>query len=354
MSAAIFTPELLERCISCGFCLPACPTYELTGVETSSPRGRINLMRAIETGVLEVDDPTAVEESSFCLGCRACESVCPAGVQYGMLLEEWRDRVWRGRRRDWRLRPLLWAVNRTGRVRALGLARRHARSARADADRPSLMLGCFERLLYPDVSRIACELVPELSAPAEQGCCGALHAHNGELARGNELARELGRALPGTIVTTAGGCAAHLAGVLGSDRVQEFSQWLARSEAAEPPRAPAIAPPLRVGLQDSCHLRNALGVSRQPRELLARVGEYVELPSAGACCGAAGSYAILRPRDSARLLDRHLDEIAEANLDVLAVVNPGCYRQVQQGVRRRRLRTRVMHLVEVLAMRKEQ
>ncbi|MFZ0382698.1 MAG: (Fe-S)-binding protein, partial [Solirubrobacteraceae bacterium] len=208
--------------------------------------------------------------------------------------------------------------------------------------------------LYPDVSRIACELVPELSAPAEQGCCGALHAHNGELARGNELARELGRALPGTIVTTAGGCAAHLAGVLGSDRVQEFSQWLARSEAAEPPRAPAIAPPLRVGLQDSCHLRNALGVSRQPRELLARVGEYVELPSAGACCGAAGSYAILRPRDSARLLDRHLDEIAEANLDVLAVVNPGCYRQVQQGVRRRRLRTRVMHLVEVLAMRKEQ
>ncbi len=183
--SAIFTPELLERCISCGFCLPACPTYELTGVETSSPRGRINLMRAIETGVLEVDDPTAVEESSFCLGCRACESVCPAGVQYGALLEEWRDRVWRGRRRDWRLRPLLWAVNRTARVRALGLVRRHAHSPPGEPDRPNLMLGCFERLLYPHVSRIACELVPELSVPAAQGCCGALHAHNGELERGN-------------------------------------------------------------------------------------------------------------------------------------------------------------------------
>jgi glycolate oxidase iron-sulfur subunit len=351
--SAIFTPELLERCISCGFCLPACPTYGLTGVETSSPRGRINLMRAIETGVLEVDDPTVVEESSFCLGCRACESVCPAGVEYGTLLEQWRDRVWRGRRRDLRLRPLLWAVNRTARVRALGLARRHARGSRGDPDCPNLMLGCFERLLYPNVSRIACELAPGLFAPARQGCCGALHAHNGELERGNELARELGQALPGTIVTTAGGCAAHLAGVLGSDRVLEFSQWLDRREAADPARAPATAPPLRVGLQDSCHLRNALGVWRQPRKLIARVGEYVELPSAGACCGAAGSYAILRPRDSARLLDDHLDEIANAGLDVIVVVNPGCYRQLQQGVRRRKLPTRVMHLVELLAMRSE-
>ena len=99
----VFTPELLDRCISCGFCLPACPTYALTGVETSSPRGRINLMRALETGVLPDDDPTVHEESSFCLGCRACEPVCPAGVQYGELLEEWRDHLWNGRRRPWQV-----------------------------------------------------------------------------------------------------------------------------------------------------------------------------------------------------------------------------------------------------------
>lgn len=357
--SAIFTPELLERCISCGFCLPACPTYRLTGVETSSPRGRINLMRAIETGVLAVDDPTVVEESSFCLGCRACEPVCPAGVEYGPLLEEWRDRVWRAGRRDWRLRPLLWAVNRTARVRALGLARRHAHTRRREQDGPHLMLGCFERSLYPQVSRAARAFAPELSAPSAQGCCGALHAHNGELERGRELARELGRALPGTIVTTSGGCAAHLAGVLGSTRVREISQWLAERQSVEitadgdePPHLPRTAAPLRIGLQDSCHLRNALGVWREPRALLARVGEYVELTTSGQCCGAAGSYAILRPRDSARVLDRHLDEIAEAELDVIAVVNPGCYRQLQQGIRRRRLRTRVLHLVEVLASRR--
>ena len=351
----VFTPELLDRCISCGFCLPACPTYELTGVETSSPRGRINLMRALETGVLEDDDPTVLDEASFCLGCRACEPVCPAGVQYGALLEEWRDHLWNGRRRPWKVRPLMWAVDSPRRVRAIGIVRRHA-GRRSDAPGPvNLMLGCFERVLYPRVSRAARELVPECAAPAGQGCCGALHAHNGALERGNEMAEELGEALPGTIVTTAGGCAAHLASVLGPERVKELSQWLVERERppaatpeADDPHEPAAGRP-RIGLQDSCHLRNALGVWREPRELIARVGEYVELPSAAACCGAAGSYAIVRADDSARVLDRHLDEIADADLDIVAVVNPGCYRQLQQGVKRRGLRTRVVHLAELLA-----
>ena len=240
----VFTPELLDRCISCGFCLPACPTYELTGVETSSPRGRINLMRALETGVLADDDPTVLDEASFCLGCRACEPVCPAGVQYGALLEEWRDHLWNGRRRPWKVRPLMWAVDSPRRVRAIGIVRRHA-GRRRDAPGPvNLMLGCFERVLYPRVSRAARELVPELAAPAGQGCCGALHAHNGALERGNEMAEELGEALPGTIVTTAGGCAAHLASVLGRERVKELSQWLVETRApAEPRRRPGRRPP---------------------------------------------------------------------------------------------------------------
>ncbi len=343
----IFTPELLDRCISCGFCLPACPTYGLTGEETSSPRGRINLMRAIETGQLAVDDPTVVEESSFCLGCRACEPVCPAGVQYGALLEEWRDELWRPERRPWRLRALLWAVDARARVRLMGVARRHAKGAGEGAEPASLMLGCFERALYPRVSRSARELDPSLAAPPAQGCCGALHAHNGELERGNALARELGEALPGTIVTTSGGCSAHLASVLGPERVKELSQWLAGRGSTVDEPATGARP--RIGFQDSCHARNGLGVGKEPRELIATVGEYVELPSAAACCGAAGTYAILRPEDSARVLDRHLDEIADADLDVLAVANPGCYRQLQQGIKRRRLRTKVLHLAELLA-----
>jgi glycolate oxidase iron-sulfur subunit len=343
----VFTPELLSRCISCGFCLPACPTYALTGVETSSPRGRINLMRALETGVLGDDDPTVSEEASFCLGCRACEPVCPAGVQYGELLEEWRDHLWTGRRRPLRVRPLLWAVDSPRRVRAMGIVRRHSGRGREAPGAVNLMLGCFERILYPRVSRDARKLAPELAAPAAQGCCGALHAHNGELERGKDLARALGEALPGTIVTTSGGCGAHLAGVLGTDRVKEFSQWLLARDGS--PAAKPADGQRRIGLQDSCHLRNGLGVWREPRELIASVGEYVELPSAAACCGAAGSYAIVRPEDSARVLDQHLDEIADADLDMIAVVNAGCYRQLQQGVKRRGLRTRVVHIAELLA-----
>ncbi|MGW7480620.1 (Fe-S)-binding protein [Nonomuraea muscovyensis] len=353
-----FTPDLLNRCISCGFCLPACPTYALTKDETSSPRGRINLMRALEEGSLPADDLRLGEEASFCLGCRACETVCPAGVRYGALLEEWRDRQWQGAARPPVVRLLMFAVNARWRVRLMGLLRRHARTPDRPAG-PHLMLGCFERALFPRVSRAALRLLPELAVPAAQGCCGALHAHNGDSERGRELAAELGRRLPGVIVTTSGGCAAHLADVLGRDRVKELSEYVTGRPAAGPPPeppatddagpAPLPARPLRIALQDSCHLRNGLGVWREPRALLERIGEYVELPSAGTCCGAAGSYALVRPRDSRRVLDAKLDEIEAAGLDCVAVVNPGCHRQLDQGLRRRKSAVRAVHLAELLA-----
>ena len=105
-----------------------------------------------------------------------------------------------------------------------------------------------------------------------------------------------------------------------------------------------------MGLQDSCHLRNGLGVTAQPRELVARVAEYVELPSAGSCCGSAGTYSLLRPEDSQRVLDTHLDEIEAADLDHVVVVNPVCQRQLIGGLRRRRSRVTVLHLAELLAL----
>ncbi len=383
----IFTPELLERCIACGFCLPACPTYARTGVEASSPRGRIDLMRALEAGELPDEDRTIQDESSFCLGCRACEPVCPAGVQYGARLEEWRDHTWnasraRGLKRRIVLAPLLWAVARPWRLRLLGAIRRHARRPR-EGNGPSLMLGCFERVLYPGVSRAVTALIPGVRVDRGQGCCGALHAHNGDSERGRRLAEELGRRLDGTILTTAGGCAAHLAAVLGPDRVRELSQDLGDAgdrdarpsarpgPAVEPgpgpdaagarhgptgkdrervrPAAPAADRRPRIALQDSCHLRNGMGVFRQPRALIAEVGEYVELPSAAECCGAAGTYSILRPRDSRRILDDKLDEIEAAGIEIIVAVNPGCLRQLQTGLRRRRSRVRAVHLADLLA-----
>lgn len=347
-SRGIFAPELLDRCISCGFCLPACPTYAVSRDEGSSPRGRITLMRALEYGRLDADDPRLREESSFCLGCRACEPVCPAGVQYGELLESWRDHQWRGRHRPVLARLLMLAVSRTAFVRTMGLVRRHARTRRGDAD-AYLMLGCFERALFPRVSRAARRLVPGLAAPADQGCCGALHAHNGDSARGRELARHLGEQLPGTIVTTAGGCVAHLAGVLGPERVRELSQHLALIGTVPTGEIRVDGRRARVALQDSCHLRNGLGVYREPRELIAAVADFVPVPGDDSCCGSAGSYSLLRPRDSRRILEPKLDAFEAAGVDYVVAVNPGCLRQLHTGLRRRGSRVQAVHLAELLA-----
>ena len=141
-AGSIFDPDLLSRCISCGFCLPACPTYALTGDEASSPRGRITLMRALESGTLPSGDPTLAEQASFCLGCRACEPVCPAGVQYGELLEQWRGYQWAGRRRPLVVRFLVIAAELPWAHRIAGRLRGAARTP-ASASGPSLMLGCF-------------------------------------------------------------------------------------------------------------------------------------------------------------------------------------------------------------------
>lgn len=348
----IFSPDLLDQCIGCGFCLPACPTYAETGVEQFSPRGRISLMRALEAGVLEPDDNTLFEQSSACLGCRACESVCPAGVQYGQLLEQWRDHQWRGRRRPWIVRLLMLVVRWVWPLRLQGLVRRHARTTRvrtpAVQTGPSLMLGCVERGLFPAVSRSARELCPELSVPTVQGCCGALHSHNGEKQVGERMAGELGARLPGTIVTTAGGCAAHLAHVLGRDRVKELSQYLVETGRHAIGELRVDGRRARVTLQDSCHLRTGLGVVAAPRALLAEVADYVELPSAAACCGAAGSYSLLQPGRSRRILAARVAEIETLGVDVVVTLNPGCQRQLATGLRRAHSKVRAVHLADLL------
>ena len=346
-TGSVFDPELLSRCISCGFCLPACPTYALTGDETSSPRGRITLMRALASGTLPPDDPTLAEQASFCLGCRACEPVCPAGVQYGELLEQWRGFQWTGRHRPLAVRFLILAAERAWAHRIAGLLRGAAHAPAAAASQRSLMLGCFERSLFPQVSRSARALAPELAVPSRQGCCGALHAHNGEPDRGKQLARQLGAQLPGQIVTTAGGCAAYLSAVIGRERVVELSEYLQNRVTGQMRIGDRLA---RVALQDSCHLRNGLGVWREPRALLSSVAEYVELPGAAGCCGAAGTYALVRPRDSRRVLDPKIDEIEAAGIDYVVAVNPGCLRQLRQGLRRRKSSVRALHIADLLRL----
>jgi glycolate oxidase iron-sulfur subunit len=351
----IFDPDLLSACIACGFCLPACPTYAQTKVENSSPRGRITLMRALQEGRLDEDDPTLQYQAGLCLGCRACETVCPAGVKYGELLEQWRDHQWRGRHTPPVAGVLRAAVRVTPALGVGGVLRRAAKTTgAADPARPHLMLGCMERSLFPKVSRAVLSLIPDADVPAGQGCCGALHAHNGGSVEAAAMAQRLGDVMPGTIVSTSGGCAAYLAHQLGGDRVKEVSQFLVHRWADDPGSMPTLRPILvggrlaRVGLKDSCQLRNGLGVTAQPRELIAKVADYVELPSAGVCCGGAGTYSILQPDMSKKVLDPTLQQARDLGLDYLVSLNVVCQRQLQTGVKRAGLNVKVIHLVELL------
>lgn len=343
----VFDRELLDACIACGYCLPTCPTYRLTGDEASSPRGRITLMRGIQGNEIELDDPIAMEQSEQCLACRACEPVCPAGVQYGRLIEQWRDAAWK--RRPIKLLATAAVVRRSWPVRLGAVVVPHARRHHGTGD-THLMLGCFERLLFPKVSRAVQRLYPEISVDPTQGCCGALHAHNGDLETGEGMARQLGEQLPGTIVSTAGGCAAHLASVIGRDRVVEFSEYVTE-HSPEPSFRPIrrLGRVARIAIQDSCHLRNGLGVADEIRDLVRLIGTLVELETAGECCGAAGSYSLLRPNDARRVLEQKREELSHADVDIIVVVNPGCYRQLRTELAGEPNPVEVAHLAELLA-----
>jgi len=260
--------SILQQCMHCGMCLPTCPTYDTTKRERNSPRGRIALMRAIADGDLEVTTEFA-DEMSYCLGCLACQTACPAGVNYAELFETARSdaeqaHVARGGARDvWRgltlgflfQRPrLLRLVGRLMRlyqrsgleatVRQFGLTRllppalrrlepqapriapafsnrliaAEERPAGTPRYRVALLTGCIQDLVFADVNRDAVDVLLAngcaVSTPSPQPCCGSLHAHNGELEMARGLARRLIEMIPpdryDAIITTAGGCGSHL------------------------------------------------------------------------------------------------------------------------------------------------
>jgi glycolate oxidase iron-sulfur subunit len=259
---------VLQQCMHCGMCLPTCPTYDQTKQERNSPRGRIALMRAVADGVLDVTHEFA-EEMSYCLGCLACQTACPAGVNYAELFETARSdierhdaqggtarRFWRGitlgflfmrpsalrmagRALRWYQRSGLeaWA-RRTGVMRLLPpplrrlepqtprIAERFSNSVIAAHETPSsplryrvaLLTGCVQDLVFPGVNRDTADVLLAngcaVDTPPIQPCCGSLHAHNGDLERARVLARRMIDLFPpdryDAIISNAGGCGSHL------------------------------------------------------------------------------------------------------------------------------------------------
>jgi glycolate oxidase iron-sulfur subunit len=392
-------------CVHCGLCLSSCPTYLETGREVSSPRGRIYLMRSAAEGRIPLTG-TLADEASLCLGCRACETACPSGVRYGRMLEATRHALADagargGARRRLERAALRGLVARPARLRlafdllriaqGLRLDRLAARvlpPALADAvellppvpprraraplpvlvpaegarrGRVGLVSGCVMRELFAGVNRATVRVLArngfEVVIPADQGCCGALHAHAGDADFAERLARRNVRAFAGVdvVISNSAGCGAAMreAGVrlpgegdAFAASVRDVCEFL-DAEGLCAPLAPVRA---RVCYDDPCHLVHGQQVADAPRRLLRSIPglELVPHDHPEACCGAAGTYNLMEPAMARAVLDRKLTSLAAADPDLVATGNPGCLMQLRAGLARAGLRARVAHPVELL------
>jgi glycolate oxidase iron-sulfur subunit len=422
--------EKLLACVHCGLCLEACPTYVATGDENDSPRGRLYLMRAVKEERLAVESPSFETHIDRCLGCRACEAACPAGVEYGQLLEAARADIMRARphrgptysilrfalRHVWlkpkRLRKAFALARflRDFKVARILLKTKFAREmspqfefalalldsssgyrtpTRRGSDRVHAVPGdgaqdastfssvllfkaCVTEGLFQRVNEATKRVLEanrcEVQAPANQVCCGALHAHAGDLDGARILARqnidafassEENRNTP--IVTNAGGCGAMLtsyAHLLAGDakygeparqfsaRVRDVGQHL---EAIGFRNGAAIGS-ARTTYDASCHLLHGQHGADASLKMLWAIPDlnFALLPGSDVCCGGAGVYNLMEPELSAEVLGEKLKNIEQCGAKVLATGNAGCHMQIAAGARLAGMELQVCHPVELL------
>lgn len=420
--------ERLLPCVHCGFCLAACPTYNRLGDEADSPRGRLHLMRAVVDGRLDAASDAFQTHIDRCLGCRACEPVCPSGVEYGALLELARD-VGAKHRAPPLVTRLLVAVFETpalrrvfflgGRlVRGTGLASlatkvlprggllgsarlgmamlaasrrwpglalagdsRGVEAALAAAgtggaagvtparrERVGVLVGCVQDGLYGRVNAATVRVLEangfEVVPVRGQDCCGAIHAHTGDLEGARRLARvnvsSFEAAGVDRVVVNAAGCGAsmkeykHLlkhdaayaarAEVLAG-KVRDLNEILV--EAGPRKGAPV---PCRVAVDHPCHLLHAQRIKDAPLKVLAAVPGVVvkEVENAAECCGGAGIYGLTHPELGGRIGGDKVAAVRRAGCDVAATPNPGCMMQIGAGLLLEGASEGVVHPVEIL------
>ncbi len=377
MPGLIADPALLADCVHCGFCLPTCPTYTLWHEEMDSPRGRIHLMDAIVDGSLALTD-TVAGHFDRCLGCMACVTACPSGVQYDRLIETTRDYIERNRRRDpgeRLLRTLIFAVfpHRRRLRAALALRRLPApgplRPLSAVAPpwtsaawppehlpgagpRVAVLAGCVQSVVFGDVNAATARVLAadgyDVHVPRSQGCCGALHAHAGRLDEGVARVRRLAEDLSGydLVVSNAAGCGSHLKDH-GIENAVDVSELLA---APSPTRAERHPLELTVAFQDSCHLRHAQRIESEPRAALRQIPglTVLEPGEQELCCGSAGIYNLVQPEAARTLGDRKASNVLATQPDAYASGNPGCLVQVTAALRRAGRPLPAFHPVELI------
>jgi len=428
--------DKLLACIHCGLCLEACPTYVITGDENDGPRGRLYLMRAVGEGRLASDSEAFERHIDRCLGCRACEQVCPAGVEYGQLLEAARGEVFQsGARRGFsygllrlmlkhvwlhpaRLRfafALARLLRDSGMARALrksgvaklfparfefGLALLESSSgkqlkAKTQATtkkqkqqvsdlklsgkltpdslaQTTLFTGCVGAGLFSRVNAATTRVLEAndfvVQVPSEQVCCGALHAHAGDLEGARALARrniaafaagEANASAP--VITNAGGCGAMLASYghllagdeLFAERAREFSARVRdvsqQLETVEIKKG-ADEAEQAITYDSSCHLLYGQHAGEAPLKIVAAVPDLKlsRLEGSERCCGGAGIYNLLEPELSRSVLEEKLRNIRATGAKILATGNPGCQMQIGAGAVLCGMELSVCHPIELL------
>jgi glycolate oxidase iron-sulfur subunit len=386
--------KILRACVHCGFCTATCPTYVLDGNELDSPRGRIYLIK----DMLENDRPATADVTLHidrCLSCLACMSTCPSGVHYMHLVDHARAHIERtysrplGERllrtllaklmpypRRFRLALAAAVVGKpfAALVEAIGLKRLAAMLHLAPwrlAHRPlasrtfsaaggsrrgrvALLAGCVNDLLAPQINaatiRVLTRLGIEVVVADGAGCCGSLVHHMGResealaQARANIDAWTAIGDLDAIVITTSG-C---------GTTVKDYG-FMLRTNAAYAERAEAVAglakdiaeylatlplTPLPgahrpvVAYHSACSLQHGQRVTREPKDLLAKLGFVVrDVPDGHLCCGSAGTYNILQPDIARRLRERKVGTIESLRPDVIAAGNIGCMTQIAAGTK---------------------
>ena len=389
-------------CVHCGLCIEHCPTYRVSGRESASPRGRIYTMRALLEGRIEAT-PDLEEDLDSCLLCRACESACPSGVPYAAVATEIRARL---RKRGFFRRLLMDRIlihpkrlallsGFTASAQKLGLlvlgSKLPGALGRLSAYAPkvpprqdrrrlpeelpamgeelgcvSFLEGCIMGELFGRINRDTVRLLQaagyRVLVPKAQGCCGALHEHDGDLETATRLSRANAAAFSNpkveAIVNNSAGCGAMLkdsAALLPEDPKAEtmanksvdFTRFLLEKgqRLAFNPR------PERFSYDAPCHLHHAQKETSAPLELLAKIPGFIHVPMRGAerCCGAAGIYNMDQPEMSQAILEEKLDALEDCGVKLLISGNPGCLMQWRQGIARRGLDLRAEHPATILA-----